>query len=98
MRAAAWNISSTGATLSWNAVTDTGRTHTTRLFPIFHPAAALYTPATLETLREDFRRLPGLLAMPPAPPAHGAVFEPEPEPAPEPEPQVGGEIDQLGLF
>ena len=28
--------------------------HTTRLYPIFHPAAALYTPRTLETLREDF--------------------------------------------
>jgi len=33
-----------------------------RLYPIFHPAAALYTPRMLETLREDFARLPGLLA------------------------------------
>jgi uracil-DNA glycosylase len=38
-----------------------------RLYPIFHPAAALYTPRMLETLREDFARLPELLAMP-APP------------------------------
>jgi DNA polymerase len=34
-----------------------------RLYPIFHPAAALYTPRMLETLREDFARLPQLLAM-----------------------------------
>src|SRR6202020_2522314 len=35
-----------------------------RLYPIFHPAAALYTPRMLETLREDFQRLPELLAQP----------------------------------
>ena len=35
-----------------------------RLYPIFHPAAALYTPRMLETLREDFARLPELLALP----------------------------------
>ncbi len=34
-----------------------------RLYPIYHPAAALYTPSMLETLREDFARLPGLLAL-----------------------------------
>jgi uracil-DNA glycosylase len=34
-----------------------------RLYPIFHPAAALYTPRMLETLREDFKRLPELLAL-----------------------------------
>ena len=33
-----------------------------RLYPIYHPAAALYTPRMLETLREDFGRLPELLA------------------------------------
>jgi DNA polymerase len=33
-----------------------------RLYPIFHPAAALYTPRMLATLREDFARLPQLLA------------------------------------
>jgi DNA polymerase len=32
------------------------------LYPIFHPAAALYTPAMLATLKEDFSRLPRLLA------------------------------------
>src|SRR3954471_10091413 len=46
-----------------------------RLYPIYHPAAALYTPRMLETLREDFARLPELLALP-APP--------QPERAPEP--------------
>jgi len=36
-----------------------------RLYPIFHPAAALYTPRMLETLRSDFARLPELLAQGP---------------------------------
>jgi uracil-DNA glycosylase len=42
-----------------------------RLYPIYHPAAALYTPRMLETLREDFARLPELLALgaPEQPPA-----------------------------
>src|SRR3954447_24168349 len=35
-----------------------------RLFPIFHPAAALYTRSMVDTLRADFARLPELLAMP----------------------------------
>lgn len=35
---------------------------TVRLYPIFHPAAALYTPRMLDLLREDFARLPELLA------------------------------------
>ena len=40
-----------------------------RLYPIFHPAAALYTPANVEVLRADFARLPELLALdvPPQP-------------------------------
>ncbi len=40
---------------------------TVRLYPIFHPAAALYTPRMLETLREDFARLPELLEQPEPP-------------------------------
>ena len=36
--------------------------HRLYLYPIFHPAAALYTPAKLATLKEDFLRLPELLA------------------------------------
>jgi uracil-DNA glycosylase family 4 len=77
-----------------------------RLYPIFHPAAALYTPRMLQTLREDFLRLPELLAM-------SAPEQPEwlhpPEPVPEPVPEqvaaparpadpVEAEPDQLGLF
>ena len=37
---------------------------TVRLLPLFHPAAALYTPAMKETLRADFARIPELLALP----------------------------------
>jgi len=68
-----------------------------RLYPIYHPAAALYTPKMLEILREDFQRLPGLLALDPP-------DQPEPEPAPEPElvvpePDVAAApVAQLGLF
>jgi DNA polymerase len=63
------------------------------LYPIFHPAAALYTPRMLEVLESDFRRLPELLGRavgPPAPPV--AVIRP-PEPA-------AGPVEplQLGLF
>jgi uracil-DNA glycosylase family 4 len=53
---------------------------TVRLYPLFHPAAALYTPSMLATLREDFSRIPELLALP-------APEQPAPEPAPEPEPE-----------
>jgi uracil-DNA glycosylase len=34
-----------------------------RLYPLYHPAAALYTPSMLETLRCDFHRIPELLAL-----------------------------------
>ena len=36
-----------------------------RLYPLYHPAAALYTPSTLEMLRADFARIPALLALGP---------------------------------
>jgi DNA polymerase len=54
-----------------------------RLFPVFHPAAALYTPANVEVLRADFARLPEVLAL-------GAPEQPMPlaEPAPEEMPVV----------
>jgi uracil-DNA glycosylase family 4 len=77
-------------------------TRAVRLYPLFHPAAALYTPRMLEVLREDFARVPELLAQP-APPQPEPVepvvpVEPEvravPEPEPVPEPLAG----QLGLF
>jgi DNA polymerase len=80
-----------------------------RLYPIFHPAAALYTPRMLETLREDFARLPELLALgvpeqPPQAPELADAPEPQqaPEPAEPPDAAVQGtqsaEVDQLGLF
>ncbi len=36
------------------------------LYPIFHPAAALYTPRMLQVLEEDFARIPQLLGRSPA--------------------------------
>jgi uracil-DNA glycosylase family 4 len=48
-----------------------------RLYPLYHPAAALYTPSTLETLRADFHRIPGLLEQgPPAQPQASESSEP----------------------
>jgi uracil-DNA glycosylase len=41
-------------------VTLGGRTVT--LYPLYHPAAALYTPTMLDVLRRDVARLPALLA------------------------------------
>jgi DNA polymerase len=73
---------------------------TVRLYPIFHPAAALYTPAMLATLRQDFARLPDLLELPPPPQPEREEPElvvPEPEIVVEDEP-VAAEAEQLGLF
>jgi uracil-DNA glycosylase family 4 len=85
---------------------------TVRLYPIYHPAAALYTPAMLDTLRADFARIPELLALEPPPqpePAEAEPVVPEPElvraveeQGPEPEPEREPEREpaeaQLGLF
>jgi len=56
------------------------------LYPLYHPAAALYTPSMLQVLQEDFARIPELI---------GRVVEPvqEPEPLLVAEPAI-----QLGLF
>lgn len=76
-----------------------------RLYPLYHPAAALYTPSTLEALRADFHRIPAVLAL--GAPEQPQTLEPPPdleqaEPIPEseeppalvePEPAA-----QLGLF
>jgi DNA polymerase len=65
------------------------------LYPLYHPAAALYTPAMLKVLESDFARLPELLArsdgdeVPETPPLVLPAFdEPEPE----------RHAVQLGLF
>ena len=83
-----------------------------RLFPVFHPAAALYTPANVEVLRQDFQRLPELLALG-APEQPGGAFVDDVEAevevaalAPEPvaeaeepaEPERAADVLQLGLF
>jgi DNA polymerase len=62
------------------------------LYPIFHPAAALYTPAMLKVLEEDFARIPALLEREVGPPvsllAEAVEAQPEPEAV----------AVQLGLF
>jgi DNA polymerase len=85
-------------------------TRAVRLYPVFHPAAALYTPANVEVLRADFQRIPELLAL-------GAPEQPLAPRAPEPvvarhegsaqmegpdpdvaEPERPPHVLQLGLF
>jgi DNA polymerase len=62
------------------------------LYPIFHPAAALYTPRMLEVLEADFKRIPELMGREVEPPLTFAqALEAEQEPAPE-------QPVQLGLF
>ena len=67
---------------------------TVLLYPLFHPAAALYTPRMLDVLETDFRRLPELLGRTVAPAAPPAPLAP-PEPA---APVAAPEPVQLGLF
>lgn len=79
-----------------------------RLYPLYHPAAALYTPSMLEVLRADFARIPELLTVPaPDQPEPLEVPEVDPEELvvearaqaePEPEPEAPVPADQLGLF
>jgi DNA polymerase len=57
------------------------------LYPIFHPAAALYTPRMLDVLKSDFARLPELMGREVAPPKPAFVAQAAAEPA-----------VQLGLF
>jgi DNA polymerase len=61
------------------------------LYPLYHPAAALYTPSMLKVLEEDFARIPELLAQ-----SSG-------EPAPSDDDASTGVLEepqavQLGLF
>jgi uracil-DNA glycosylase len=74
-------------TLGGNAVT---------LYPLYHPAAALYTRSMLSVLEEDFARIPDLLGLTTVVPEPGTfVDEPAPPPEPEREPELAV---QLGLF
>ena len=74
-------------------------TRAVRLYPIFHPAAALYTPSNVEVLRTDFVRLPELLAMAPPPQPGQAEEPPEMPEVPELD-SVAVAVDdrQMGLF
>jgi uracil-DNA glycosylase len=65
-----------------------------RLYPLFHPAAALYTPSMLETLRADFQRLPELLALGPPEQPHVLEAPPEPEAEPDEAPEPEAEPDE----
>jgi DNA polymerase len=60
------------------------------LYPLYHPAAALYTPAMLKVLEEDFGRLPALLGR--------TAEQREPEHAPALAPLAPEPAVQLGLF
>ena len=62
---------------------------TLRVYPLFHPAAALRTPRVQEELREDFAGLPALLAEPPPVPL-GAVGPVAAAPAPRPQMDLFG--------
>jgi DNA polymerase len=73
-------------TLGGNAVT---------LYPLYHPAAALYTRSMLSVLEEDFARIPTLLGRAACVPATQSLDDPPPEPEPVREPQLAV---QLGLF
>ena len=73
--------------------------HRLYLYPIFHPAAALYTPANLATLKEDFLRLPELLAHAAPQPGEEAAPPPAAErPAWQPperlQPSAGPRVDR----
>ena len=75
-----------------------------RLYPLFHPAAALYTGSTLEALRADFHRIPQLVALgaPPQPEPIPVIpeidVEPEPATVASDEPLAVEPAPQLGLF
>jgi DNA polymerase len=61
------------------------------LYPIYHPAAALYTPAMLKVLEADFARLPELIGS-------GVEAAPVVVAEPKPEPALAAPAEQLGLF
>jgi DNA polymerase len=60
------------------------------LYPIFHPAAALYTPRMLEVLEADFSRIPELIG--------GGVAQPAPVAAAPVEAPAPAVAEQLDLF
>ncbi|MBS1844620.1 MAG: uracil-DNA glycosylase, partial [Actinobacteria bacterium] len=91
----------TGNPTGISRVRGTPQTHelggrTVHLLPLFHPAAALRTPAVKEQLRADFATIPALIeqALPaPLPSATEIASETEPDAEDAPPP-----ADQLGFF
>ena len=67
-----------------------------RLFPLFHPAAALRTPSVKELLREDLAKLPALLEE--ARPAEQPAAESTGRAAGNEGDQPALEPSQMGLF
>lgn len=76
------------------------------LYPIYHPAAALYAPAMKQVLADDIARIPALLAglgvacAAPAASSQDAASLPPPPPGPPPAPPAAevATDQQLGLF
>jgi DNA polymerase len=82
---------------------------TVLLYPLYHPAAALYTRSMLSTLEADFARIPDLLASGRPDGGADAVQEEPPRPmepvaaavapqAADPAPPRAASDEQLGLF
>ncbi len=76
--------------------------HDLLLYPLYHPAAALYMPSMLATLEADFARIPELIGAPAPvalrPPADAPEERAAPAPTVSAAPQPVGESEQLGLF
>jgi uracil-DNA glycosylase len=69
------------------------------LMPLLHPAAALRTPSLVDTLREDFAKLPELIAKPRPEAAGGRPSAADLAPEPVPAAGIAEESrDQLDLF
>jgi len=68
--------------------------HAVTLYPLFHPAAALYTPSMQTVLEQDFARIPELLGEPARVEAQSLPAAAAPQARAEP---VGPAV-QLGLF
>jgi DNA polymerase len=67
------------------------------LYPLYHPAAALYTPSMLKVLEQDFARIPELIARAEATVTITAQAPTATAPTAE-EPAAEREAVQLGLF
>ena len=72
--------------------------NTVLLYPLYHPAAALYTPSMLKVLEQDFARLPALIGTRAGAPAPATGLPSELERAPAARPPFEQHAVQLGLF